>query len=81
MINDNRKWDLIEHEAEAGGPPRVLEDTSYAMDNFWADLGLDTPPPGSQSDRRVSLEQTASDTAKEVDLSDLNLGDEDDFEL
>ena len=64
------------------------EDPSYAMDNFWADLGVDIPPPSSQGDRRVSIastEQTAEKLKqgddKDVDLSDLDLGDEDDFEL
>ena len=68
--------------SEAGGPPQVAEDTSYAMDNFWADLGVEAPPSSSQGDRRMSnVSVERQEEVKEVDLSDLNLGDEDDFEL
>ena len=68
--------------SEAGGPPQVAEDTSYAMDNFWADLGVDAPPSSSQGDRRMSnVSVERQEEVKEGDLSDLNLGDEDDFEL
>ena len=64
------------------GPPQVTEDPSYAMDNFWADLGVDAPPPSSQGDRRMSnVSVERQEDGKDVDLSDLNLGDEDDFEL
>ena len=49
------------------------EDNTFTMDAFWADLGVDIPPP----DRRAS-----QGGDNNYDENDLNMDDdEDDFEL
>ena len=64
--------------ASPAAPPRE-EDTAYTMDSFWADLGVDIPPPGAGG-RRSSLDTSQHGKDPDADM-DLDLGDEEDFEL
>jgi len=49
------------------------EDNTFTMDAFWADLGVDIPPPQSQDNKQGY--------SSNQDDFDLNMDDEDDFEL
>ena len=55
---------LPSHGLPSPAPPSV-EDTTFTMDAFWADLGVDTPPPpgkrGSQARSFTSAEYEAED--------------------
>ena len=64
--------------ASPAAPPRE-EDPAYTMDSFWADLGVDIPPPGAGG-RRSSLDTSQHGKDPDADM-DLDLGDEEDFEL
>ena len=58
-------------------PPRE-EDSTFTMDAFWADLGVDIPPPADSGSRRNSQggENNNDDAGGDMDIDD-----DDDFEL
>ena len=59
--------------ASSPAPPRE-EDSTFTMDAFWADLGVDIPPPTGS--RRESHGGDNND-----DGGDMDIDEDDDFEL
>ena len=71
----------VDSSVSAASPaaPPGEEDPAYTMDSFWADLGVDIPPPGAGG-RRSSQDTSQHGKDPDADM-DLDLGDEEDFEL